>query len=121
MARASTPIDHEVLLTLARKLQAAASDAEPWRMQRAAGEFAEALDLHLRDEAHAMGRVLPAQARILRKGQGRIRTLAAELLDDARRGCQASGAGCESRAGRLLALLSLQAADERRAWIRKVA
>ncbi|MGH9057381.1 MAG: hypothetical protein ACRDYY_16215 [Acidimicrobiales bacterium] len=113
LARTTKPLDHEALLTLARKVRAAASDADPYRMEQAAKHFTDALDRHLRAETPALGRATPAEARTLKKGQDRIYALASELVSDAASGCHWTGRDCDSRAQELLALLSLQARDER--------
>lgn len=114
--RPGRPLEHEALLTLARKVCAAASDADPWYMERAARHLADALDRHIRSETRSLGHLTPAEARILRKGQERIYTLAGDLVSDAGLRCRRSGDGCEARSQELLALLTLQARDERHAW-----
>ncbi|MCU4186020.1 hypothetical protein K6U06_16745 [Acidiferrimicrobium sp. IK] len=110
------PLDHEALLTLARKVCAAAYDADPSRMASAAKHFSDAFGRHLLVETVALGRVTPREARILRKGQERICALASELAVSAGRHCQRPQHDCESRAQQLLALLTLQARDEHHAW-----
>lgn len=109
-----TAPDHEALLTLARKVQAAATDADPDRMERATHDFTAALDRHLRSEIPRLGRMVAADARILERGQHRIHRLAG-LLDGA------SGRHCRDRdarmlAGELVARLDLQSRRERLAW-----
>jgi hypothetical protein len=115
VARPVTPLGHEALLTLARKVRAAAADTDPQRLEEAAQRFSTALDRHLKAEAAAMSGVVPAEARLLRKGQKRICKLAAALLHDAAHECPVSHPDCRSRAEELVALLSLQARDEHRA------
>ncbi|MGH9066110.1 MAG: hemerythrin domain-containing protein [Acidimicrobiales bacterium] len=116
LAKTTRPLDHEALLTLARKVRAAASDADPSRMEQAAKHFTDALDRHLRAETSSLDRIAPAEARILKKGQDRICALASGLVSDAGRHCPPTGRDCESRAQELVALLSLQARDERHVW-----
>jgi len=116
LARPTRPPDHETLLTLARKVRAAAADEDPSRMERAAIRFNDELDRHLRAEALAMGQIAPPEARILKQGQDRIHKLASGLMSDAGHGCAGSHHNCESHAEELLALLSLQARDEHHAW-----
>lgn len=116
LARTTKPLDHEALLTLARKVRAAASDADPDRMERAAKHFTDALDRHLQSEILALGRATPAEAQMLKQGQDRIYALASRLVSDASSGCYRPGRDCKSRAEELVALLSLQARDERDAW-----
>lgn len=112
IAGPAAPLGHEELLTLARKVRAAADDSDPERLTQAARRFSTALDRHLRDEALPLSRMLPADARLLKKGQGRICALAASLLEDASKGCPVPNRACRARADELLALLSLQARDE---------
>lgn len=112
IAHPARPLGHEPLLTLARNLQAAATDRDPARLDDAARRFSAALDRHLRAEASQLNRMAPAQARILKKGQDRISALASSLVDDARWDCAALSGDCQARAGELVALLSIQARDE---------
>lgn len=113
--RPAAPLNHEALLTLARKVRAAAADGDPERLENAAMRFSVALDRHLKTEARSLMRLVPAEARMLRRGQDRICALAAELLVDASRGCPVPHRDCRSRTEQLVALLSLQARDERHA------
>lgn len=115
IARPAAPLGHEALLTLARKVRAAAADTDPERLELAARRFSVALDRHLRAEAGPLSKVVPAEARLLKKGQDRICALAADLLAEASRGCPVPGRDCYARAGELVALLSLQARDEHHA------
>lgn len=105
-------MSHEALLTLACKVRAAADDGDPERLEQTTRRFSAALAGHLRYESAALGRMAPAEARLLKKGQGRICSLAADLLDDATRGCPVAHRDCRSRADELVALLRLQARDE---------
>lgn len=112
IARPARPLGHEPLLTLARNLQAAATDRDPARLEDAAQRFSAALDRHLRAEVSQLKRMAPAQARILKRGQDRISALASSLVIDARSDCPAHSGDCQARAGELVALLSIQARDE---------
>lgn len=104
---------HEALLTLARKVHAAALDDDPQRLQQAALHLIDTLVVHVSDEAHAMSRLSPPQARILGRGQQRLLTAATELVDEAVGGCTYPPEWCRNRTEELLALLALQARDER--------
>lgn len=109
-------LHHEALLTLARKVYAAAGDGDPKRLEQAAGLFLDALSTHVGDEAVAMTQLSPGDARILRRGHGRLLTIAAELTANGANGCLGVPQRCASRAEELLALLVLQARDEQRVW-----
>lgn len=109
------PLDHQGLLTLARKMQAAATDCDCGHLDAAARDFADALGAHLRTETFIATEVTPGEERILRRGQVRLWTAASDLLAEADRGCPHSSTYRTSRAGELLALLQLQAHDEGRA------
>lgn len=119
--RPAVPLDHEALLTLARKVRAAASDSDPERLEEAARRFSFALDRHLQAEVGSLRRMVPAEARILRRGQKRIRALAAELLHAAGTGCPVIDGDCRSLSDELVALLSLQVRDEHHALDRPAA
>lgn len=121
VAGPAVPLGHEALLTLARKVNAAAADTDPYRLREAARRFTIALDRHLQAEAAPMNRMVPAEARLLRKGQERICDLAAALLEEAGRDCPASPRDCRSRAEELVAFLTLQARDEHHALDRPAA
>lgn len=121
IAGPATPLDHEALLTLARKVRAAAADTDPERLSQAARRFSIALDRHLQAEAAPLSRMAPAEAHLLRKGQERICKLTTALLDEADRGCPVPHRDCRSRAEDLVALLSLQAGNEHRTLDRPAA
>lgn len=104
---------HESLLTLARKVHAAAVDDDVPRLGRATQQLSEALAVHLDNEAVAMLRLSPAEARVLRRGQLRLAVATQALSADAARGCPGPAGRCAPRAEELLALLALQAEDER--------
>lgn len=108
--------DHESLLTLARKVHAAADDGDRDHLEKAARQFVEALASHLDEERMDLQRLSPPDDRILRRGQARVVTAASSLVQDAARGCSETSGACSARAEQLLALLVLQARDERMAW-----
>lgn len=121
IAGPAVPLSHEALLTLARKVRAAAADTDPERLSQAARRFSIALDRHLQAEAGPLNRMAPAEARLLKKGQERICGLAAALIEEAGRGCPVPHRDCRSRAEELVALLSLQSEDEHHALDRPAA
>lgn len=106
--------DHERLLTLARRINAAAGDGDVERLRRAVTEFADALADHLQTERPRMASVTPAEERILRRGQARLWSSTSELLHDARGSCEGRRGACASHAEELLAQLTMQAHDEAR-------
>ena len=101
----------EALLTLARKVHAAADD-DPQCLEQAALHLFDALATHVRDEDVTMGALSPALVRILGRGQERLLSLAAELAAEAAAGCTSTSELCRTRTEELLALLVLQARDE---------
>lgn len=106
-------LDHDALLTLARKAHAAARDADTTRLVEDLGTFVHALAHHLDHELPALNRLPPAEARLLRHGQARVSAAARVLLRDAADGCTGRGGQCTAPVEQLLALLTLQARDER--------
>jgi hypothetical protein len=106
-------LDHDGLLTLARKAHAAAGDADTTRLAEYLGTFVHALAHHLDHELPTLSQLPPAEARLVRRGQARVSAAARALLHDAARGCTGRGGRCAARAEELLALLTLQARDER--------
>lgn len=106
-------LDHDGLLTLARKAQAAAFEADIERMGEDLELFVHALVGHLARERPELTRLPPAEARLLRRGQARLATTARTLLGDAEVGCAGTSDRCVARAEELPALLTLQTRDER--------
>lgn len=106
-------LDHNGLLTLARKVHAAADDADPARLSEDLGAFVHALAHHLDREAPTLTRLPPPDARLVRRGQARVSAAARALLRDAEGGCAGPGRRCAARAEELLALLTIQTLDER--------
>lgn len=111
MARDPSPT-HEHLLTLANKVRAAVEDRDLDRLRPAAWRFFDGLVEHLDEETPVLLRSVPADSRVLRRGQLRLVGTASDLLRSAER--SADECDCEPLADLLIAELSLQAADERR-------
>lgn len=107
------PFDHNRLLTLAQKAHAAAGDADAVRLTEDLDTFVHALAHHLDREIPTLTRLSPADARLVRRGQARVSAIARALLRDAEGGCAGPGRRCAARAEELLALLTIQAHDER--------
>jgi hypothetical protein len=107
-------LGHDGLFTLANKVHAAALDADPERLQVATRRFADVLASHLRDEAPALARLAPAEARILCRGQARLAAAAEAVLEQACEKCAHATGRCSARTEELLALVVLQSRDERR-------
>jgi hypothetical protein len=107
-------LGHDGLFTLANKVHAAAQDADPERLEAAARRFADMLGSHLRDEAPALARLTPADARILRRGQQRLVAAAEAVLEQACERCAHAAGRCTAHTEELLALVVLQTSDERR-------
>lgn len=108
----SPVLNHDQLLTLAHKTQAAARDHDRDRLETNALQLFEALADHLRAEQPGLLEVAPADARLLERGQRRVVDDLVELVAQAataQRDCR-----CDHLAEVVLAELSLQADDERR-------
>ncbi len=103
---------HEELLTLARKLRAAAQDGDPDRVENASLKLYDALLAHLSAEQPDLGRLAPPELRVLTRGQQRLLD---ELAEVAARAHMHGPCRCAVRAEDVVARLFLQAADERRA------
>jgi hypothetical protein len=112
-------LDHDALLTLARKTHAAASEADRALLVDDLGTLVHALVGHLGRELPQITRLPPAEARLLRRGQARVSAAARALLTEAESGCPGPPERCAAGAEELLALLWLQARDERRAFHRR--
>ena len=106
----TTARSHEELLTLARKLRAAAADGDPDRVEAASLKLYDALLAHLDAEQPELRRLPPPELRVLARGQ---RRLLDELAELAARAHMTGPCHCASRAAGLNARLSLQATDER--------
>lgn len=106
--------DHNQLLTLARKAEAAATDGDPVRLENAALTLFEALIVHVDLERSELAQLAPAQRRLLVRGQQRVVDLLVDLAIEA----QAPGpCRCHDLTRELSARISIQADDERRAGI----
>jgi hypothetical protein len=103
---------HEELLTLARKVQAAAEDGDRDRLEGASLKLYDALLAHVGAERPDLRRLPPPELRVLARGQRRVLDELAEL---ASRAHMIGACHCATRAADLVARLFLQAADERRA------
>ena len=106
----TTTRSHEELLTLARKLRAAAADGDPDRVEAASLKLYDALLEHLGAEQPELRRLPPPELRVLTRGQ---RRLLVELAELAARAHMSGPCSCASHAADVLARLSLQATDER--------
>jgi len=105
------PLGHEVLLTLARKLEAAASDGERDRAEAAAGRLLDALVDHIRAEQPEMAHLSAGERGEVARDQQRLVDHLVESSVDIRNEDLARG---DERARQLLAELTVQADDERR-------
>lgn len=101
---------HEELLTLARKLHAAATDRDPDRVEAASLELYDALVAHLGAEQADLHRLPPPELRLLARGQHRLLDELAELAARAHMGAPCR---CATGTADVVARLSLQATDER--------
>jgi hypothetical protein len=110
----ASPLCHEALLTLARKLEAAAADGDRDRVEAAARRLLGALIDHIRAERAGMGVLDPDRARELERGQQQIVDHLVPLAVDAG---NADLSRSDGLAQRLIAELSLQADDERRSGL----
>jgi hypothetical protein len=105
-------LDHDKLLTLAFKAQAAAHDGDSDRLEAGARKLFAALSEHVAAERASLRRVPPDDARLLMRGQQRIVDLVVDLTAGAtedRGHCR-----CDRVADDLVAELTLQADEERR-------
>ena len=103
-------LGHDELLTLARKVQAAAVDGNRDRLVASTSQLYEALVEHIDAEHLEMLRLPVAESRRLSRGQQRIIDDLVQLLAEAHTaGCF----HCVASAGQLLAELYLQGDDER--------
>jgi hypothetical protein len=107
-------LGHEALLTLARKLEGAASDGDRDRVEAAARRLLGALVDHIRSEKADMALLDPDRARELVRGQQQIVDHLVPLAVDAR---NADLSRCDGLARQLIAELSLQAEHERRSGL----
>jgi hypothetical protein len=109
-----SPLGHEALLTLARKLEGAASDGDRDRAEAEARRLSAALRDHLRAEQPSMTRLPPETAHRLAEGQRRLLDDLLELAVDVK---EEELWRCDRLARRLIAELTVQADDERRSGL----
>ncbi len=107
---------HATLLALARKARSAARDGDLDRLHLAAVRFLDELDHHLEEERRSLVALSPAQAQLICNGQQRVRSVASALAYVPVEQCREQPGRCSSQASELLALLSVQAQNERLAW-----
>lgn len=107
----SPPLMHEQLLTLARKVQAAAHDADSERLEVARLRLVEALTAHLEEERDALARLPEPRREELARGQRQLMDLLQRLAQSAPGEPHPE---CSHVADELLICLGLQAGDERR-------
>ena len=107
---------HEGLLTLARKVQAAAEDGDIRRLEQAASYLLDELTIHVLDERTALVALTPNKERMLARGQARLVSDAAALAEGISACCAGQTEQCVDRAEELVARLYLQARDERFAF-----
>lgn len=110
------PLRHEALLTLARKVQAAAEDGDIHRLEQAASYLLDELAPHVLDERTALVTLAPSEERMLARGQAHLVSDAAALVEATTTGCAGQTKQCVNRVQELLTRLYLQARDERLAF-----
>ncbi len=103
---------HDELLTLARKMEAAAADGDQSRLEAATVKLFDALREHIGAERPDLRRLPPPEARHLAEGQRRVLDELAALTAG---GSSPGLCDCAARAADVVAGLYLQAADEYRA------
>lgn len=112
----TSPLGHEALLTLARKLEAAASDQDRDRVEAAARRLLDALTDHVRAERSAVEALSPDASRQVATGQEHLIDDLLELAVDAH---DEDLWRCDGLAQQLIAELAAQAEDERRIGLRR--
>jgi hypothetical protein len=111
----ATTLSHDQLLTLANKTRAAALDAETDRLEATAQRLLEALVEHFCAEHVALLQLPPGETRALERGQQRLLTDLAELVELATTAARPQrSCDCARLAGNVLAELTLQTGVERR-------
>lgn len=101
---------HEELLTLARKVEAAATDHDRGRVEASSLRLFEALVDHIGVERSEFLRIPPGESRLLARGQQRVIN---RLIDVALAAQSPGPCRCADGAAGLVAELAVQAADER--------
>jgi hypothetical protein len=107
-------LDHEALLTLVHKTEAAADDRDNERLETAAERLREAVVVHIDAERLDLLGLSQGECTKLLNGQQRVLSLLAELVSSAR---ASRPRDCRKITQQLEAELSLQADDERRAGV----
>ncbi len=107
----TSPLCHEALLTLARKVESAAMDGDRDRVESAARRLLTALIDHTGAEWVALTLLSPEKAREFASRQHRLVDDLVELAADARDGDLRR---CKGLARQLIADLTMLAEDERR-------
>lgn len=106
------PLNHNSRLILARKARTATGDVHSVRLTEDIGAFMSVLVHHLDSKVRTLTRLLPADARVIRRGHAQASDAVRALIRDAevhsRPGCR-----CAARAEKFLALLTIQTLDER--------
>lgn len=103
-------IEHEDLLTLARKSEAAARDGDPDRVETASLRLLEAFLVHVGAERRDLLRLAPGDARMVIRGQQRVVDAVVDLAISAG---SDEACDCARVSEDLIARLTLQAEDER--------
>lgn len=109
---AATARDHEALLTMARRVRAAAEDREWARYHEEVARLERELQLHLASEAHDLTRVSQPERRQLEVGQEELLGMVGDL---AALEAEVPGTSLAIPTTRLLAALAYQREQERRA------
>lgn len=105
-----SPLGHEALLTLARKLDGAASDGDRDRVEFTVRRLLDALIDHIRAEQARMEGLAPEKCCELKRRQ---QQLVDDLLQIAREVMNQDPGRSDRLAGKVLAELTAQAEDER--------
>jgi hypothetical protein len=105
-------LDHDQLLTLARKAHGAAQDHDSERLELDALHLFQALVDHLLAERPALLHATPGEADLLERGQQRVVDLVTVLAATAT--TNRDSCDCDRIAETLVAELTLQSEDERR-------
>lgn len=109
----SVPVrDHEALLTMARRVRAAAQDRDWERFSAEARRFRAVLEAHIESEAHDLSRLPDPERHRLEVGQDELLGLAAGLVGLPG---ELPGTSLSVPASRLVASLAYQREQERRA------
>jgi hypothetical protein len=111
------PLDHEALLTLARKAEAAIRDDDHDRLATAVQRLSDALVDHVGAERPQLEDLPAGESALLEHGQERVLELLAQLSRIVGSSPAFGSCHCVSLARQLLAHLSLQGNHERLAGV----